>query len=86
MAETMQTEEEVSRVIERCQAILRISMWIIPLALVFIIITTTFSTGATVRILAKAFYYLAVLSIAVPLVTWAHRTKVEKRLRPPRIL
>ena len=86
MAETSPTEEEVARAIERCQAILRISMWIIPLALIFIIITTTFSTGATVRILAKASYYTAVLSIAVSLVTWAYRTKVEKRLRPPPII
>jgi predicted membrane protein len=80
------SEEEVERVIERCQAILRITMWVIPLALLLIIISTTISTGDFVRVFAKGLYYLALLSIVVSLLTWAYRSKTEKRLRMPRVV
>ena len=79
-------EDEVEGVIERCQAILRITMWVIPLALLLIIISTTISTGDFVRVFAKGLYYLALLSIVVSLSTWAYRSKTEKRLRMPRVV
>tara|TARA_Y100000588_G_scaffold326315_1_gene360660 strand:- start:794 stop:1054 length:261 start_codon:yes stop_codon:yes gene_type:complete len=80
------SEGEIANVIERCQAILRITMWVIPIALLLIIISTTISTGEFVRIFAKGLYYLALLSIVVSLITWAYRSRAEKRLRVPTVV
>jgi hypothetical protein len=83
------TEEEAQqslRLVGYCQLSIRVATGVIMGAFLLIIGLTTASTGAFVQVAAKILYYIIVASAIFSVFVWFFRTRVEKRIRIPRVL
>ena len=61
------------------QQIMRAATTVILVAFVLIVVATTVSTGHFVQVLGKTLFYAIAAGAAVLLVTWLHRSWVERR-------
>ena len=77
---------KIERHMDSCQQVMRAMTGVFLVAFGLIIVMTTFSTGPFVRTAGKGLYYLILLSGLVSLVTWAYRTRLEKRFRVPPVV
>ena len=83
------TDEESDRslkLVGYCQLSIRVASGVILGAFLLIIGLTTASTGAFVQVAAKILYYVIVASAIFSIFVWCHRTRIEKRIRIPRVL
>ena len=78
--------ERAAKQVGYCQLFLRTATAVIMGAFVLIIIMTTASTGAFVQVAAKVLYYVIIASAICSVVVWFYRTRIERRIRVPRIL
>lgn len=77
---------ETQRQLDVCHQVMRAMTGVFLVAFGLIIVLTTFSTGPFVRMTGKGLYYLILMSGLVSFVTWAYRSRLEKRLRVPPVV
>ena len=83
---TDEDSERAAKQVGYCQRFLRGATAVIMGAFVLIIILTTASTGAFVQVAAKVLYYVIVTSAIFSVFAWFYRSRIEKRIRLPRVL
>ncbi len=83
---TDEQSERAATHLAYCQLFMRAATAVIMGAFVLIVVLTTASTGAFVQVAAKVLYYVIVTSAIFSVVVWFYRTRIEKRIRIPRVL